>query len=126
MLGGKRDYVSPRLEAFGRVIDLTQSASCSIRADSETVQVCVPGAMAMQAMSDARTKHKLCRIGDHPLGFGLFLFDYKPGFCPSSHGRQFGVLAQEVEKVIPDAVSVNSEGLKFVDYAMLGITRYSH
>lgn len=42
------------------------------------------------------------------------------------HGRQFGVMADEVEQVMPEAVSVHPDGYKMVDYAMLGISRNLH
>jgi hypothetical protein len=73
-------------------------------------------------VSDLRAKENILRIGTHPLGFGLYLFNYKPQWrerCGS--GRQFGVMADEVEAVVPHAVSTGSDGYKQVDYAMLGI-----
>jgi hypothetical protein len=35
-------------------------------------------------------------------------------------------MADEVEKVMPEAVSVHPNGYKMVDYAMLGISRSLH
>jgi len=78
----------------------------------------------MMVTSDRAIKQGLARIGEHPLGVGLYLFDYKPGFRDlCGHGRQFGVMADEVETVLPEAVSVHPNGYKMVDYAMLGISR---
>jgi hypothetical protein len=58
---------------------------------------------------------------------GLYLFDYKPEFRDTcGHGRQFGVMADEVEQVMPEAVSVHPNGYKMVDYAILGISRNLH
>ena len=72
--------------------------------------------------SDIRLKKNIDRIGDHPQGFGLYLFDYKPEFSELyGSGRQFGVMAQEVEAVMPDAVVTYPDGYKRVNYAMLGI-----
>jgi hypothetical protein len=74
--------------------------------------------------SDRATKERIVRIGVHPLGIGLYLFDYKPGYRAAwGYGRQFGVMADEVESVMPQAVSVHPEGYKIVDYRMLGISR---
>ena len=73
-------------------------------------------------MSDRRTKENIARIGSHPLGMGLYLFDYKPQYreqCGS--GRQFGVMADEVEAIVPEAVSMGEDGFKRVDYGMLGV-----
>jgi len=36
-------------------------------------------------------------------------------------GKQIGVMAQEVEKVIPEAVAIMPNGFKAVNYAMLGV-----
>ena len=78
----------------------------------------------MGMMSDRRLKENIVRIGTHLLGFGLYLFDYKPeyrGVCGDR--RQFGVMADEVETVMPSAVAMHPEGHKTVNYAMLGISR---
>ncbi len=77
--------------------------------------------------SDRNVKENIVRIGEHPLGIGLYLFDYKPAFRDQwGHGRQFGVMAQEVETVMPAAVCTHPDGYKMVDYAMLGISRTDH
>jgi hypothetical protein len=63
-------------------------------------------------------------VGEHPLGIGLYLFDYKSSFREAwGHGRQFGVMADEVERVMPEAVRIGSDGYWLVDYALLGIER---
>lgn len=36
--------------------------------------------------------------------------------------RQFGVMADEVETVMPEAISVHPDGYKMVNYALLGIS----
>jgi len=77
--------------------------------------------------SDPGIKECVIKIGDHPLGIGLYLFDYKTAYRDQwGHGRQFGVMADEVEAVMPEAVSVHPDGYKMVDYAMLGISRSLH
>ena len=78
----------------------------------------------MMPGSDRRVKRNIVRVGDHPLGIGLYLFDYDPERSARwGHDRQFGVMADEVETVMPAAVSVGADGYKQVDYAMLGISR---
>ena len=73
-------------------------------------------------VSDRNAKQNIVRIGTHPLGIGLYLFDYKPEFEPvAGYGRQFGVMADEVEAVLPQAVVMHPDGYKRVDYALLGI-----
>jgi hypothetical protein len=75
--------------------------------------------------SDRRLKCNIVKVGRHPrLGIGLYLFDYLPDHCDVlGHGRQFGVMADEVEPLMPSAVSLHANGFKQVDYAMLGIVR---
>ncbi len=77
--------------------------------------------------SDRVLKQNIVPVGIHPYGIGLYLFDYKPEYRDAwGYGRQFGVIADEVEKVMPEAVSVHPDGYKMVDYAMLGIDRNLH
>jgi hypothetical protein len=57
------------------------------------------------------------------LGIGLYLFDYKPEFRDQwGYGRRFGVMADEVEEVFPEAVFWHPNGHKIVDHALLGIS----
>lgn len=83
--------------------------------------------MRDQSGSDRLMKENVVYVDCHPLGIGLYLFDYKPEFRDLwGHGRQFGVMADEVEQVMPEAVSVHPDGYKMVNYAMLGISRNLH
>ena len=77
--------------------------------------------------SERRVKENIVRIGDHPLGFGLYLFDYRPEFRAQwGQGRQFGVMIDEVERVMPEAVCMHPDGYKRVDHSLLGIHQYAH
>ena len=113
----KAVYVAPRLRIYVAVGQLT-AGSGSNGADS--------GTMTMNTnpmMSDRTLKQNIIRIGTHPAGFGLYLFDYKPQYRQTAgYGRHFGVMADEVERVLPDAVVMHPDGYKQVDYALLGIT----
>ena len=109
----KAAYSRPCLLVYGSVCQLTLGCSSMAGFDAFGMRRC---------MSDRRTKENIARIGCHPLGMGLYLFDYKPQYreqCGS--GRQFGVMADEVEAIVPDAVSMGEDGFKRVDYGMLGI-----
>lgn len=119
----KRAYATPRLTRYGELRHLTQSGS-GLKPEGTGA-----GANAKQfpSLSDRNAKQAIVRIGEHPLGIGLYLFDYKPAFRDQwGHGRQFGVMAQEVERVMPDAVSTHPDGYKTVDYGMLGISSAGH
>lgn len=113
----KKPYSSPALKYYGSVGALTQAGNSS-GSDKHG---------KLQGASDRRIKENIVHIGTHPLNIGLYLFDYKPEFRDAwGYGRQFGVMADEVESVMPEAVSAHPDGYKMVDYAMLGISRNLH
>ena len=122
----KRKYQRPILVTFGKIAALTRSSVCSTANDGITLATCGPGSMAMKS-SDRSLKENVVRVASHPLGIGLYLFDYKPAFRNQwGHGRQFGVMADEVETVMPEAVCVHPDGYQMVNYALIGITRFLH
>lgn len=72
------------------------------------------GTAAITAMlSDRRLKTNIKRIGTHILGIGIYSFDYIWGI------HAIGVMADEVETVMPDAVITLPSSFKIVDYSML-------
>lgn len=117
----KRAYETPTLTRYGSVTCLTQGGAGS---GNDGGRAYMNMGMAM-GMSDIRCKRDLTRIGTHPLGFGLYLFRYKEPYATPADCdlRQFGVVAQEVEPIVPAAVLTDARGLKYVDYARLGILR---
>lgn len=120
----KRRYQTPALVTFGRVAALTCNASCNATNDSTTTLACDPSINRAMNGSDRMLKQNIVRIASHPLGFGLYLFDYKPAFRATwGEGRQFGVMADEIEALMPEAVHLHPHGYRMVDYAMLGISR---
>lgn len=128
----KRPYRTPSLIVFGDVRSLTQSAPGTQPEIGPTPSSpsCANGpgftAPCVPQGSDRRLKESIVRIGDHPLGMGLYLFDYQQQFRDEhGHGRQFGVMADEVEKVMPEAVVLHSDGFKRVRYDMIGVRRAS-
>jgi len=116
----RKSYTPPKLISYGGVRSLTQAISAG-PAEMTT------GNNSDKKASDRMTKENLVKIGVHPLGIDLYLFDYKPEYRDAwGHGRQFGVMADEVERVMPEAVSMHPDGYKMVNYAMLGISRSLH
>lgn len=113
----KKPYTAPKLVKYGEVRALTQtSTSGSAEGAGMTSSFMTP--------SDRRTKENVVRVGEHPLGIGIYLFDYRAQYrARYGHGRQLGVMADEVEAVMPCAVAVHPLGYKTVDYAMLSIRR---
>ena len=111
-------YTKPVLTTYGSVSELTMGNGGS-GTDGSGQQNLVP--------SDPRVKENIARVGHHPLGIGLYLFDYKPEFREQwGTQRQFGVMADEVETVLPAAVTTHTDGYKRVNYSLLGINRSSN
>jgi hypothetical protein len=78
------------------------------------------GMRSGQQGSDIRMKQNIEAIGWLPNGLPVYSWDYKPEFKDDEycgHGKFVGVMAHEVEKVIPDAVITRSDGFKMVDYS---------
>lgn len=115
--GAKLTYHRPSLTVYGTVRELTGAASGSAGDGGSKTSGMAP--------SDPALKENAVRVGSHPAGFGIYLFDYKPEFQTAhGHGRQFGVMANEVERVVPEAVVVRADGYRAVNYSLLGITRH--
>ena len=76
------------------------------------------GTIGAAMLSDRRVKKNIHYVGTHgATGLRLYEFEYKmlPGI------KFVGVMADEVEKVYPEAVIENKHGIKSVNYEMLGI-----
>jgi hypothetical protein len=121
----RKVYATPGLTSFGSVRALTQAGTGLGTENGK------PGGCSQnkneKPCCEIRVKENIARIGDHPLGFGLYLFDYRPEYREQwGRGRQFGVMIDDVETIVPAAVSVHPDGFKRVDYAMLGIERLVH
>lgn len=73
-------------------------------------------------MSDERIKENLEYMGDLESGIKVYAFEYKPEFKDHpmcGHGRFIGVMAQDVEKIIPEAVITMDNGYKAVNYELV-------
>lgn len=67
--------------------------------------------------SDRRMKQNIKQISKLESGLPVYRFEYKPEFKEiAGHGIFVGVMADEAEKLIPEAVSVHANGYKYVDY----------
>jgi hypothetical protein len=125
----RKTYASPTLVLLGQVAALTQQASGCDMEDNGSCNIIGGGRTnpAMPFISDRRAKENIERVGDHALGFGLYRFNYRAPWAElHGAGLQFGVMADEVSSVVPDAVSVAADGYQRVDYAMLGIRPALH
>ena len=68
------------------------------------------------APSDMRLKKDIIRVGTTRYQLPLYDFSYI-----NQPGRFEGVMAQDVLKVMPEAVSIGADGFYRVNYTMLGI-----
>jgi hypothetical protein len=74
-------------------------------------------AMGAAAFSDDNLKENIVRVGEHEkYGFGIYEFNYK-----GDDVRWRGVMASEIEEFIPDAVAVDADGYRHVDYSKIGV-----
>lgn len=69
------------------------------------------------AMSDKRVKKDIQRIGETSKGFPLYLFRYL--WDSANESPRIGVMAQDVEQTMPEAVITRPDGVKTVNYAMV-------
>jgi len=67
--------------------------------------------------SDVALKHDIVLLGHLSNGLGYYRFSYL-----GSHKTFVGVMAQEVQTVMPDAVTRGSDGYLRVYYEKLGLT----
>ena len=108
----KAPYHAPKLEILGSLRTATRGSSGQYGDGS--------GGMASTQMSDRRVKEDIVRIGQHPVGVGIYRFRYKTPYAEMyGNGRRIGVMADEVAEKYPDAVSRNADGYLSVDYGKL-------
>jgi hypothetical protein len=80
------------------------------------------GASAAMKASDIRTKENIKQVGKLTNGLNVYQYEYKSEFKDSpyaGHGVHVGVMAHEVEKIIPEAVFTTEYGYKAVDYSLI-------
>jgi hypothetical protein len=75
---------------------------------------------AAAIMSDIRTKENITQVYWLPNGLPVYTYEYKPEFKDEAgHGVHIGVMAQDVEQVMPEAVITRVDGIKMVNYGVL-------
>ncbi|MGV6826305.1 MAG: tail fiber domain-containing protein [bacterium] len=112
----KKTYVKPSLKRCGTVRSLTASGSFGNPEGGSGKP------NKRSGFSDLRMKQNIFSIGEYRSGIHLYCYEYLPEYqalCGS--GKFVGVLAQQVEQVMPDAVSTHATGFKQVDYTKLGL-----
>ena len=75
---------------------------------------------AAAIISDIRTKEHIKEIGMLHNGLPVYEYEYKPEWkAEAGHGKFIGVMAHEVEAVMPEAVITRPDGYKMVNYGVL-------
>jgi hypothetical protein len=76
------------------------------------------GAAGITKYSDIRLKKNIKKIGTLRKGIDIYSYNYID-YKDLPKDKQIGVMAQEVEKVIPEAVITMADGYKAVNYALI-------
>ena len=80
----------------------------------------IPTALSILG-SDSRIKQNIKFLGINEKGIRIYEYEYKPKFHKKwGIGKFIGAMAQEVEKIMPEAVLSDSDGYKLINYALLG------
>lgn len=70
--------------------------------------------------SDIRMKENIVPVGYLPNGLPVYEYEYKAEFKDiAGHGKHIGVMAHEAEQLVPEAVVMQSNGYKSVNYGAL-------
>lgn len=76
------------------------------------------GIGSLIALSDIRAKQNIQVIGRLPNGLGVYSWEWKDSAPEDARSTpSIGVLAQEVQRLIPDAVTERKDGYLVVDYS---------
>lgn len=121
----RKPYQPPKLQRFGNLRRMTQGSGGN-RFDGNNSLLRGSGnprppRPPRRPRSERRLKKNILHIGNLSIGVGLYLFDYRKPLGAEENGRQLGVMAEEVERVMPEAVTVSADGFKRVDYGVLDI-----
>ena len=122
------NYVNPSQQATTAGADLLGAQQAgynaqlgAVNANNQASSNFMGGLMGLGGaiFSDINLKENIKKVGALDNGLNLYSYNYKDGY-DLPKGKQVGVMAQEVEKVIPEAVT-EIGGFKAVNYEMLGV-----
>lgn len=105
-----------QIQGLGNVLNSQTSAYNASMNQSDPVMGIIGTGLGAWAKSDVRVKENIIEIGRYEIGVPMYEFSYK-----GDPRRFIGVMAQDVEKVFPEAVAEDADGIKMVDYGSLGI-----
>jgi uncharacterized protein YoxC len=105
--------IQPITTTIQPITTTIQPITTTIQPITTTIQPITKTIQPITTFSDRRLKTNIKRIGTHPLGIGIYEFDYVWG----EHAT--GVMADEVKTVMPEAVTRHPSGYDMVDYGKL-------
>lgn len=119
MSGGQVSSPNFQTSPYQSVIPTTNNADIISNYDNARIQAAQANmnfagglfSSVLGVLSDERVKEDKKKVGETDDGIGLYTFRYK-----GSPAMQFGMMAQEVEKKKPKAVTTGPDGLKRVNY----------
>lgn len=103
------------IENIATVTPGSEGALSSFLGSTGGSALAAKGIGKLAALSDRRLKTDIQRVGKLDNGLPVYLYRFK-----GSETTQLGVMADEVEELIPDAVVIAPNGMKAVHYDMLG------
>lgn len=109
-MGGGADLLGARQGQYSA--DLNRWNAQQAQKDQQNQQMMQMAAMAAMAMSDRRLKTNIKQVGERA---GLAVYEYD-----IFGRRERGFMADEVQRVRPDAVHTHDSGYLMVDYGALG------
>ncbi len=105
------DYSGIMQQGFANQQALYQQQMAARNSGIGSIFGALGGIGSAAIMSDRRVKHDIVEVGELPNGLKTYAFSYN-----GSEVRHFGVMADEVLNIIPDAVVANDNGYMAVDY----------
>ena len=122
--GAYQQYPATGLEMMNRAIGVTPHGQTTTGGGgNQLMDLLTAGATAAAAYynpsSDARLKTSIKKIGQLANGLNVYTWDWKPMISKLSGNFSMtkGVMAQEAQRVVPEAVHTSENGYLAVDYA---------
>lgn len=102
------------------VYNAQQAAGAGMLGGLGNLGMAATSAYKLGMFSDRRMKENVIKIGKLDNGLDLYRFEYKPEFKDiAGYGQHVGVMADEAEKVMPQAVMQHQNGYKMVNYGVI-------
>lgn len=112
---GQTPVFNAATQQYGANMDTYNSQVGQANANNQGLYSLAGAGLGLMAFSDRRLKRNVRKVGQHRLGIGLYAYTI-------NGTRQVGVMAQDVQAIMPEAVLVRPDGYLMVNYGMIGAT----